>query len=131
MDITDDDDDPNDPKVRAQRIAQMKQEKEDMLLQAVKRFSIVLPEGLFQLLPAIDISRNAHEIVRQNRYIAFAAWVLLVPPAMGVLTAFGGPMLGPFGAFLGMVGATLLVLLNSLRMRNAYEPKKNYETPRR
>lgn len=131
MDITDDDDDPNDPAVRARRIAQLKQEREERLAQAVKRFSIVLPEGLFQLLPAIDISRNAHEIVRQNRYIAYAAWVLMVPPAMGVLTAFEGPRLDPFGAFLGMVGTVLLILLNSLRMRNAYDTKKNCESKRR
>lgn len=131
MDITDDDEDPNDPAVRARKLEQAKQEREELLAQAVKRFGIVLPEGIFQLLPTLDIARMAHEIVRQNRYIAYAAWVLLVPPAMGLLAAFGGPLLDPLGAFIGMVAALIFVLLNSLRMKNAYEPKKNYESKRR
>ena len=116
-DITDDDYDPNDPEQMSQRIEKAEQERKEKIARAVPRFGLVLPDGLPQLLTALDISRKAHDIIQQNRYIAIAAWVLLLPPAMGLFAAFGGPLLSPLIAFLGMLGATVLILLNSLRMR--------------
>ncbi len=118
MDITDDGEDPNDPEVLARRAAEAAQKKQERIETAVKKFSIVLPEGLGQLLPALDIARKAHELIHQNRGIAILAWILLLPPSMGLLAAFGGPLIPPWTAFLGMVAATLMILLNSFRMRN-------------
>ncbi len=131
MDITDDEDDPNDPEVRARRLEQAVHEREEHIAQAVKKFSMVFPNGLSQLLSAVDISRKAHDIIKQNRYIVYASWIIMIPPSMGLLAAFGGPLVEPLAAFCGMIGVTVVVLLNSLRMRNAYEEKKEYVYKRR
>ena len=118
MDVTDSEEDPNDPAVIARKAAEAEQERKEKIEQAIHKFHLVLPDGLSQLLPAIAIARQAHGLIRQNRYIAYLAWILLLPPAMGLLAAFGGPLLSPVAAFLGMLTAVLLILLNSLRMRN-------------
>lgn len=78
---------------------------------------LVLKGSLRALIPAIELAREAHGIIRQNRRIAYLAWLLLLPPAMGLLTVFGGSFLDPDIAFGGCFGAVLLIFLNSLRMR--------------
>ncbi len=119
MDITDDEDDPNDPAVIARKAEEAAQQKQELISRAVTKFNIVLPDGLPQLLPALEIARKAHEIIHLNRGIAILAWILLLPPAMGFLAAFGGSLLPPWTAFIGMLAATVLILLNSIRMRNS------------
>ena len=78
---------------------------------------IVLLGGLRTLIPAIELAQMTHRIIRQNRKIAYLAWLLLLPPAMGLLTVFGGSFLNPDIAFGGCFAASLLILLNSLRTR--------------
>ena len=54
-------------------------------------------------------------IVKANRILAAIAWLLLLPPALGLLHVFGGPFLPPFCAAAGQLLAAILILLNSLR----------------
>ena len=78
---------------------------------------IVLHEGLRALAPAIELARTAHSLMRQNRILAYAVWLFLLPPAMGLLAAFGGPFLIPDIALGGLCAASACIFLNSLRMR--------------
>ena len=77
---------------------------------------IVLQGGLRAMLPAIEIAKEALGIIRQNRILTYITWLLFLPPAMGLLTVFGGPFLDPNIAFGGFVTASILILLNSFRM---------------
>lgn len=76
---------------------------------------VLLKGSLRSLVPAIELARKTHGIIKQNRKLAYLAWLLLLPPAMGLLTVFGGPFLDPDIALGGFLSATLLTLLNSLR----------------
>ncbi|MBQ1914837.1 MAG: cation-translocating P-type ATPase [Selenomonadaceae bacterium] len=78
---------------------------------------IVLQGGLHALIPAIKLARSARNIIHQNRMISYLAWLLLLPPAMGLLTVFGGPFLNPDIAFGGFLVASILTLLNTFRIQ--------------
>ena len=78
---------------------------------------IVLQGGLGALIPAIELARTARKIIHQNRILSCLAWALLLPLSMGLLKAFGGPFLNPDLAFGGFFFVSLLILLNSLRVR--------------
>ncbi|SFT47853.1 Cu+-exporting ATPase [Selenomonas sp. GACV-9] len=79
-------------------------------------FSIVLQSGkLWDLSTLIDISRKTMGIVKTNRFIAAVTWLILLPPALGLLHVFGGPFLPPFCAAAMQLTAAVLILLNSLR----------------
>lgn len=80
------------------------------------RPDIVLQGGLRTLLPAIEIAREARGIIRQNYILTCLSCLLLLPPAMGFLTVFGGPFLDPDIAFGGFFLTSVVILLNSLRM---------------
>ncbi len=77
---------------------------------------IVLQGGLRAMLPAIEIAREARSIIRQNHILTCLTWLLLLPPAMGLLKVFGGSFLDPDIAFGGFFLASIIILLNSLRM---------------
>ena len=78
--------------------------------------SIVLKSGLlWDFATLIAISDHTMDIIHQNRIIAVIAWLMLLPPAMGLLHAFGGPFLPPFGALAGQILAAVLIIGNSLR----------------
>ena len=76
---------------------------------------IVIQGGLRSFIRAMELARMTHSVIRQNRKIAYLTWLLLLPPAMGLLTVFDGPFLNPDIAFGGCFAASLLILLNSLR----------------
>lgn len=79
-------------------------------------FSIVLKSGkLWDFSSLLTISRNTMGIVKANRIIAIIAWLILLPPALGLLHVFGGPFLPPFCAAAGQLIAAILILLNSMR----------------
>ena len=96
---------------------ELEEQREREIEEKLAKVDMVLPGGLPQLPDVCNIAGRAHGIIRQNHWVAIVSWILLIPPAMGILGAIGGPMLSPFLAFLGMLAATFLVLLNSLRMR--------------
>ena len=84
--------------------------------QAPPAFSIVLKSGkLWDFSSLLTISRSTMSIVKANRILAAIAWLLLLPPALGLLHVFGGPFLPPFCAAAGQLLAAILILLNSLR----------------
>lgn len=84
--------------------------------QAPPAFSIVLKSGkLWDFSSLLTISRSTMSIVKANRILAAIAWLLLLPPALGLLHVFGGPFLPPFCAATGQLLAAILILLNSLR----------------
>ncbi len=76
---------------------------------------LILKGSLRSLIPAMELAREVHRIIRQNHKITCLAWLLLLPPAMGLLTVFGGSFLDPDIAFGGCFCASLLIFLNSLR----------------
>ena len=78
--------------------------------------SIVLKNNnLSDFLHLSEISHIIMDIVQQNRIVALLFWVLLLPPAMGLVKTFGGPFLAPAAALTGQIGASLMILFNSLR----------------
>ncbi|MBE6074000.1 MAG: cation-translocating P-type ATPase [Selenomonas ruminantium] len=79
-------------------------------------FSVILKSGkLWDFSSLLTISRNTMGIVKANRIIAIIAWLILLPPALGLLHVFGGPFLPPFCAAAGQLIAAILILLNSMR----------------
>lgn len=76
---------------------------------------ILQSRKLWDLAVLLDISRKTMAIVRQNRIVAGIAWLALLPPALGLFHAFGGPFLPLGGALAGQLLAALLILVNSLR----------------
>lgn len=75
----------------------------------------ILLHSLEALTGLLAITTRTSRIIRQNRYIALAAYIILVPLAMGVLHSLGGPFLSPLAALAGQLVASLLIILNSLR----------------
>lgn len=78
---------------------------------------ILMRPNLFDLTVALDISRLTIRAVKQNLFWAFIYNVLAIPVAMGVLYAFGGPLLDPMIAGLAMSFSSVSVVLNALRLK--------------
>ena len=66
---------------------------------------------------AIELSRATMRVIRQNLFWAFAYNILLIPVAMGVLYPALGITLNPALAAGAMAMSSVLVVLNSLRLR--------------
>ncbi len=78
--------------------------------------SVVLNSNkLSDFIMLTELSHRVMDIVHQNRIVVICCWLLLLPPAMGLVKTFGGPFLPPFAALIGQVCAALMILLNSLR----------------
>ncbi|TYZ22523.1 HAD-IC family P-type ATPase [Selenomonas ruminis] len=78
--------------------------------------SIVLENNnLSDFLHLSKLSHKVMDIVQQNRIVALLFWLLLLPPAMGLVKTFGGPFLPPAAALTGQLCASLMILFNSLR----------------
>ncbi|MBR6342285.1 MAG: cation-translocating P-type ATPase [Selenomonadaceae bacterium] len=120
MDIKDEEDmgelEKNELQIRRE-LSEMRIEK-GMAALKERKADILLPQGLPQILVILDIAKRAQELILQNRRIAYLTWLLLIPPATGLLTIFEDPLLLPLTAFAGMLAATLLIIGNSLRMRS-------------
>lgn len=67
------------------------------------------------LLSFLAISRKFASLTRENRTLAVLTWILLVPAATGVFHPFGAPLVPPLITLLGVLLASLLIVLNSLR----------------
>ncbi len=68
---------------------------------------------------ALDLSRQTLRVIRQNLFWAFAYNVVAIPIAAGALYPFTGWLLSPMLASAAMMGSSLTVVLNSLRLRTA------------
>lgn len=76
---------------------------------------ILASKKLSDFINLTELSHRVMDIVHQNRIVAILFWILLLPPAMGLVKTFGGPFLPPFAALTGQICAALMILLNSLR----------------
>lgn len=76
---------------------------------------IILGGQLATLAELRKLTTHTATIIRQNRRLALLAYIILVPPALGLLHSLGGPFLPPAVALAGELLATLIIMLNSLR----------------
>lgn len=85
---------------------------------AIESADIVLMRSdLMDVPTAIELSRATIKNIRENLFWAFAYNVLGIPVAMGILYAFGGPLLNPMIAGAAMSFSSVSVLLNALRLK--------------
>ena len=90
---------------------------------AVDSADIVLMNSrLTDVSAAIRLSRKTLKNIRENLFWAFAYNVLGIPVAMGILYAFGGPLLNPMLAGAAMSFSSISVVLNALRLKR-FKPK--------
>ncbi|MCL1795697.1 MAG: copper-translocating P-type ATPase, partial [Clostridia bacterium] len=86
---------------------------------AIESADIVLMRNDLQgVATAIELSRRTIATIKQNLFWAFAYNAFGIPVAMGLLYAFGGPLLNPMIAALAMSLSSVSVLTNALRLRN-------------
>lgn len=76
---------------------------------------IVISGELVTLASLRELAEATAAIIRQNRRLTLLGYILLVPPALGLLHTFGGPFLPPLAALAGQLLLTLVITLNSLR----------------
>lgn len=91
---------------------------------AIESADIVLVKSdLMDVPTAIDLSKKTIRNIKENLFWAFGYNTLGIPVAMGLLYAFGGPLLNPMIAALAMSFSSVSVLLNALRLKG-YKPLK-------
>ncbi len=91
---------------------------------AIESADIVLVKSDLMDVPmAIDLSKKTIKNIKENLFWAFGYNTLGIPIAMGLLYAFGGPLLNPMIAALAMSFSSVSVLLNALRLKG-YKPFK-------
>lgn len=91
---------------------------------AIESADVVLMRGDLNDVPtAIELSRATIKNIRENLFWAFAYNVLGIPVAMGILYAFGGPLLNPMLAGAAMSFSSISVVLNALRLKR-FKPKQ-------
>jgi Cu+-exporting ATPase len=85
---------------------------------AIESADIVLMRSdLMDVPTAIQLSKKTIGNIKQNLFWAFGYNILGIPIAMGILYAFGGPLLNPMIAALAMSFSSVSVLLNALRLK--------------
>lgn len=85
---------------------------------AIESADIVLMRSdLMDVPTAIELSKATITNVRENLFWAFAYNTLGIPVAMGVLYAFGGPLLNPMIAAAAMSFSSVSVVLNASRLK--------------
>ena len=85
---------------------------------AIESADIVLMRSdLMDVPTAIQLSKKTIGNIKQNLFWAFGYNTLGIPVAMGILYAFGGPLLNPMIAALAMSFSSVSVLLNALRLK--------------
>lgn len=85
---------------------------------AIESADIVLMRSdLMDVPTAIQLSKKTIGNIKQNLFWAFGYNTLGIPVAMGILYAFGGPLLNPIIAALAMSLSSVSVLLNALRLK--------------
>lgn len=82
-------------------------EEVDMEIPTLKKFFYVR-----------EVALRAADLIKMNQYITYLSWIILVP--LAILNALPEPpfRLHPIMALIGVIICALLILLNSLRMRN-------------
>lgn len=85
---------------------------------AIESADIVLMRSdLMDVPTAIELSKATIKNVRENLFWAFAYNTLGIPVAMGILYAFGGPLLNPMIAAAAMSFSSVSVVLNASRLK--------------
>ena len=85
---------------------------------AIESADIVLMKSdILDVVGAIQLSRATIRNIKQNLMWAFGYNTLGIPVAMGVLYAFGGPLLNPMIGAFAMSFSSVSVLLNALRLK--------------
>lgn len=79
---------------------------------------MILDSNLSKVISSIDLSKNSIKIIKQNLFWAFFYNSLGIPLAAGILYPFFGILLSPMYAGIAMSFSSLIVVLNSLRIRN-------------
>ena len=90
---------------------------------AIESADIVLMRSdILDVVGAIQLSKATIKNIKENLGWAFGYNTLGIPVAMGVLYAFGGPLLNPMIAAFAMSFSSVSVLLNALRLKR-FKPK--------
>lgn len=85
---------------------------------AVESAQVVLAKHDLRLLAAaIRLGKNTVNVIRQNLFWALGYNVVLIPMASGLLQKPLGLELSPSIAALAMAASSVLVVMNSLRLR--------------
>ena len=91
---------------------------------AIESADIVLMRNDLMDVPlAMRLSRSTLKNIKQNLFWAFGYNTVGIPIAMGLLYAFGGPLLNPMFAAAAMSMSSVSVLANALRLRR-FKPDK-------
>lgn len=90
---------------------------------AIESADIVLMRSdILDVVGAIQLSKATIKNIKENLGWAFGYNTLGIPVAMGILYAFGGPLLNPMIATFAMSFSSVSVLLNALRLKR-FKPK--------
>ena len=85
---------------------------------AIESADIVLMRSdILDVVGAIQLSKATIKNIKENLGWAFGYNTLGIPVAMGILYAFGGPLLNPMIAAFAMSFSSVSVLLNALRLK--------------
>ncbi|MDT2834613.1 heavy metal translocating P-type ATPase [Vagococcus carniphilus] len=84
---------------------------------------VLMRSDLMDVPTAIELSHATIKNIKENLFWAFAYNTLGIPVAMGVLYAFGGPLLSPIIAGAAMSFSSVSVLLNALRLKR-FKPSR-------
>jgi Cu+-exporting ATPase len=85
---------------------------------AIEAADVTLMRGaLGDVVAAIELSRAAIRIIKENLVWAFGYNVVLIPVAAGILYPLGGGLLSPILAGAAMAFSSVSVVVNSLRLR--------------
>ncbi|GFP77290.1 heavy metal translocating P-type ATPase [Clostridium fungisolvens] len=79
---------------------------------------VLMRSDILDVITAIDLSKKTIRNIKQNLFWAFGYNTLGIPVAMGILYAFGGPLLNPMLAAFAMSFSSVSVLLNALRLKS-------------
>jgi Cu+-exporting ATPase len=78
---------------------------------------VLMGNGLWGVLTALELSRATMRNIRQNLFWAFAYNIIGIPFAAGIFHLFGGPTLSPMIAGAAMAMSSVSVVSNGLRLR--------------
>ncbi len=91
---------------------------------AIETAGIILMRSDLRGVPeALWLARRTMRVIRQNLFWAFAYNVVAIPIAAGAFYSITGWMLSPMIASAAMALSSVSVVTNSLRLRNATEPR--------
>ncbi len=73
---------------------------------------------LKKFFTVIKVTLRAAELIKLNRYITYLSWIVMVP--LAIMNALPNPPFNfnPIIAIVGVIICAVLILINSLRMRN-------------